>query len=143
MFKPDIMNMYQEIPKETLIKWVKLIIDAMHKDLKNQLDDYTHLLDLFQMYENNLLSIDKARKKALSLHQKARESNDPKEVLLYRIYGQAISTIHVKTHAFHVANYILKLYSLKKMNATDVFAYHIKTLDQAYEMTYQKQDDII
>lgn len=143
MFKPTLINEYQEVPKEALLVWVKLIIDKMHKELKNQKSDYNEIQSLFKMYEDNLISVQEIRKKAFDLHQKAREANHPKDILLYRIYGQALSSIHVRTHAFHVANYILKLYDFKKMDTDIVFKHQIDALASVYEMTYQKQDDII
>ena len=64
------------------------------------------------------------------MHEKARNSNSLESKLIYRVYGQALSTIHVKTHAFHAANYLLKLYHTKEMDIKALFQEQTEKLNE-------------
>lgn len=135
MFNTKTINQYKDISKEFLIKWIRILIENMHVNLNIKNDDFEYIDKLMDLYIKNLITIAIIRKEAFKLHEKARSSIDISQQLLYRIYGQALSTIHVKTHAFHSANYILKLYKLNHKETELIYAYQLRILESAYEVT--------
>lgn len=143
MFKRKTINEYKDTPKENLIIWIRQLIKSMLVDLNIEDTDFVKVNKLMNAYMKDFLSMAEIRKEAFSFHKKARFSTDLKEQLIYRIYGQTLSIIHVKTHAFHAANYITKLYKLYQKDTKIVYDDQLKKLESAYQVTYKKLDDII
>ncbi|BCR36314.1 putative immunity protein [Mariniplasma anaerobium] len=143
MFKANTINHYKDISKEYLLLWIRESIKKMHKDLNLEDSEFKHIDTLMNASTQNIVTIAEIRREAFKLHQKARSSIDLTHKLLYRIYGQSLSIIHVKTHAFHAANYILKLYKLYDKDVKLVYENQVENLESAYQVTYKKLDDII
>lgn len=143
MFKSNTIIEYKNIPKENLINWIRQLIKNMLVELNIEDNDFVQVNKLMNAYTKNFLSMAEIRKEAFSFHKKARVSTDLKEQIIFRIYGQTLSIIHVKTHAFHAANYIIKLYKLYQKDTKIVYDDQLKKLESAYQVTYKKLDDII
>lgn len=109
MFDRLLISLYSNLTKEDLLNWLIPLIEESFERLKLKMEDLTKTLFLLNTYKIEQFPISIARKNALMMHQKARETKDLQLRLAYRVLGQALSVIHVKNHAFHAANYILKI----------------------------------
>lgn len=132
MFNVSIIKNYNHIAKKDMILWIKTLINQMHIDLDINPDVFAYVDVLFRDYDSKKCSVSEIRIEAFKLHEIARKSKDQETILCYRIYGQALSSIHVKTHAFHAANYMTKLYKSRGFNEEEVYLNQIKQLEKAY-----------
>jgi len=96
--------------KEEIIQRILSLMEHYTMQLKLFNDAY----QMMKLYLEGQKSVHEARMLALSIHKMARMNPDSHQRLLYRAWGHAVASIHVKTHMIPMLNYLKKYHETKE-----------------------------
>lgn len=86
---------------------LQLILSMMH-DRTFHIELFDEAYHFIKRYLEGIKTIHEARQFALLIHKMARMNPDSHQRLLYRAWGHAVASIHVKTHIIPMFNYLNK-----------------------------------
>lgn len=112
LLRNELVNLFIHKTHKTIVKWAIFLIKetmsiySFNQEQKKEIFDAILLMD---NWENDLSKLSLIRTRAFLFHKYAREAQNQKEKIAFRVIAQSVSSCHVKEHALIASDYQVKL----------------------------------